>query len=138
MTSTEGVGSAALDATVDIALANTLVAPALPAQFRERLRAALAREDDTESIEMQRARLEQEHRDELTALRTGYLRLRRRTFAALIGGTLAVGAGIVLLLPWLSAEFGAYTVPAVSVITGAVGLFIGAGATRVRGISSTL
>lgn len=129
--------SAALDATVDAALARALLAPALPTDFRERLRAALARAGDTETLEMQRARLEREHRDELAALRDGYLRLRRRTLAALIGGTFALGAGVVLFLPWLSAAFGGYTVAAVSVFGGFVGFLMGVSASRVRGMSLT-
>lgn len=53
-----------------------------------------------------RARLEREQRERLAELRAGYLRLRRRTFATLVGGAFAAGAATALLMPWLQATFG--------------------------------
>ena len=129
--------SAAVDSAVDAALARVLPPPGLPIDFRERLRAALVRAGDAESLEMQRARLEREHRAELAELKDGYLRLRRRKLTALMGATLAICAGVALFLPWLSSTFGPYTVAAMSILGGILGFSIGAGASRMRGLSVT-
>lgn len=120
----------ALDTALDVALIRALPAPTLPTDFRQRLRAALARANDTESLDMQRARLEREHREGLAELKSGYLRLRRRTLGALIGGAFALGALVALLFPWLSATMGSHAVAAVAVFGGIVGLAVGVDASR--------
>lgn len=127
MTDDDSRTSTTLDTLVDSALRRALPAPAVPTDFRERLRAALARADDTESLEMQRARLEREHRKELANLKAAYIQLRRRTLTSLIAGILVIGVGVALLFPWLSAVLGAHAVAAVTLFGGIVGLSIGAG-----------
>lgn len=94
--------------TLDAALAAALPPPPLPAGFRARLDAALKAEARAPGGRAARAAaLEREHREELAELEAGYLRLRRRTFGALIGGAFAAGAAVALGMPWLQAAFGA-------------------------------
>jgi hypothetical protein len=126
------------DAALDAALTMALPAPALPGDFRERLRAALARADGTKSVDMQRAQLEREHRQGLAELKSGYLRLLRRTLIALIGGACALGAGVALLFPWLSAAMGVHAVAGLAVFGGIAGLAIGVDASRGRQESLTI
>jgi hypothetical protein len=116
---------AALERALDAALTQLLVAPGPSSAFRERLRAAIARSDATD-IGAQRAQLERELRAQMVELNSGYVRLQRRTLAAILGGAFAAGAAAMVALPWLQSQFGAGSVIAVPVVGAVVGLAIGA------------
>ncbi len=92
----------ALDAALDRALPR----PELPHTFHKRLDAALCRAGEADLSEL-RARLESEHLTRLSEFDSGYISLRRRTLATLIGAAFAAGAAITALLPWLQKCFGA-------------------------------
>lgn len=95
---------------LDAALAAVLEPPALPAGFRTRLATALAEADRAgDSRAARAASLERELRERLAQLDAGYVRLRRRTLGALVGGAFAVGAVMALAMPSLEAAFGART-----------------------------
>lgn len=110
-----------LAGALDQALARSLQVPALPAGFRLRLQAAVARSATTDPAQ-RRAALEQEHRAQLARMRDGYVQLRRRTLGTLIGAAFAAGLLITLALPWITAHFGRNGVFALPAIGVAVGL----------------
>jgi hypothetical protein len=114
-----------LERALDAALARTLGNPGPSAAFRERLRAALARAGSSEPLS-ERADLERELREQLAELQRGYLRLRRRTLVAIIGGAFAAGGLTMVLLPWLQSQFGSGSIIAVPLAGAVVGLAIGA------------
>ncbi len=115
----------ALERALDAALERALRAPAVPGDFRTRLDAALRRAAETDGSQAAiRARLEREQRERLAELRAGYLRLRRRTFASLVGGAFAAGAAAALLMPWLKASFGPNALLLLAAGTALVGLAI--------------
>jgi hypothetical protein len=116
------------DTALDAALARALPPPVPTAEFRVRLRAALARAGDHESMESRRGRLERERREGLAELENGYLQMRRRTLGTLIGGAFAAGAGVALLFPWLKATLGEHSMLALAGLGGVVGLVIGVSA----------
>ncbi len=92
---------------LDAALAAVLEPPALPAGFRAQLAARLAdagRAGDSRAARA--ATLERELRERLAELDAGYVRLRRRTLAALVGGAFAAGAAMAVAMPWLEATYG--------------------------------
>ncbi|HXN11344.1 MAG TPA: hypothetical protein VN859_08880, partial [Steroidobacteraceae bacterium] len=60
------------------------------------------------------------------ALESGYLRLRRRTLATLVGGAFAAGAGVAVALPWLRASFGPNADLILVSLGAAIGLAIAA------------
>jgi hypothetical protein len=115
----------ALDRALDAALEHTLVAPDLPAGFHARLQVALTRgaaEDvDGLTFAQLRQRLEREQQQRLAGLQQGYLRLRRRTLAALVGGAFAAGAAAVLVMPWLASHIG----PSAPLVMSAIGASLG-------------
>jgi hypothetical protein len=111
----------ALAGALDQALARSLRAPALPADFRLRLQAAVARSATTDPA-LRRATLEQEHRAQLARMRDGYVQLRQRTLGTLIGAAFAAGLLITFALPWITAHFGRNGVFALPAIGVAVGL----------------
>jgi hypothetical protein len=111
-----------LDAALDHALAQALRAPAIPANFRGQLDAALARAAVDESAA--RTRLERERRERQAELEAGYVRLRRETLRMLVGGAFVAGAASVLLLPWFNATFGAHAALAISAAGALTGLAI--------------
>jgi hypothetical protein len=112
--------------SLDGALARSLQAPLLPADFHQRLQRSLARAAADPLTEEARSRLERERLEALAALESGYLRLRRRTLGTLVGGAFAAGAAVALALPWLRACFGQDT-PLVLAFAGAgLGLAIAA------------
>jgi hypothetical protein len=111
----DGVGRA-----LDAALARSLAAPSLPADFRRRLHAALAREAAPD-LSAQRAALERESAAQFEALRSGYVRLKQRTLGTLIGAAFAVGLLINWALPWITAHYGrngVFALPALGVAAG--------------------
>jgi hypothetical protein len=110
-----------LAGALDHALSRSLQAPALPADFRRRLQAAVARGATTDPA-LLRAAIEHEHQAELAKLHDGYVRLRRRTLGTLIGAAFAAGLLITFALPWITAHFGRNGVFALPAIGVAVGL----------------
>ena len=110
---------------LDAALSKALRAPCPPSDFRSRLVAAIARTREPDGIQTLRARLEREHRECLADLRAGYIRMRRRTLAAIVGGAFAAGAGSIFLLPWLTELFGSAALFVLAVLGAAVGLAMG-------------
>jgi hypothetical protein len=114
-----------LERALDQALARSLVAPPLPADFRLQLRAAIARSARTDHSGL-RAALEHEHAQQLADLQSGYVRLRQRTLGGLIGGAFAAGLLLTFSLPWITAHFGADGVFALPAIGAAVGLGLSA------------
>jgi hypothetical protein len=116
---------AQLERALDAALARALLAPGPSSAFRERLRAAIAR-GETVDVGAQRARLERELSAQMAELKSGYVRLQRRTLAAILGGAFAAGAAAMIALPWLQSHFGAGSIIAVPLVGVVVGLAIGA------------
>lgn len=114
----------ALQAALDGALRRTLVPPALPADFEQRLSAAIARLPADERARQRRA-LEQEREEQLAQLRRDSVRLRLNTLGALIGGAFVAGVGTALLWPWINATFAPHGSLALATIGAGVGLAIG-------------
>ncbi len=113
-----------LDRALDVALARVLTPPEVPVRFRGNLQAALVRASQV-NISRARWKLEQEQRQTLVEIEQHYVRVRRRTLGAMIGGAFAAGAGAAVALPWLTAVLGP-TAPLVIASTGAaVGIGIG-------------
>jgi hypothetical protein len=110
-----------LERALERALQRQLVAPSLPAGFRERLHAAIARSGELNKV-TRIAALEQEHAAQLAELRSDYVRLRQRTLGTLIGAAFAAGLLINFALPWITAHFGRNGVIALPLIGVAVGL----------------
>lgn len=111
---------------LDSALARALAPPAVPAQFEAHLRAALARESEAK-LASSRSRFEREHRERLAVLEAGYIRLRRRTLAALIGSAFAAGLAVPVVLPWFNEHLGRYAPAVLAALGATIGLCIGAG-----------
>jgi predicted phage tail protein len=113
-----------LDRALDVALGRVLRPPSVPAQLRTNLQAALARTSRF-NISQTRWKLEQEQREKLAEMEESYIKLRRRTLGAMIGGAFAAGAGAAVALPWLTAVVGP-SAPVVVASTGtAIGIAIG-------------
>jgi len=94
-----------LDPALAAALERTLAPPALPRRFRAGLEAAVARAEQVDIAAM-RARYEHEQAQRLDELRRNYVRVKRRTLAAMVVGAFAAGAAAMLLMPWLVARAG--------------------------------
>ena len=114
-----------LERALDRALTRQLVAPALPAGFRQQLQAAIIRSPVQDSAGMAAA-LEREHQAQLAELQSQYVRLRQRTLGTLIGAAFAAGLLINFALPWISAHYGPNGVFALPAIGVAVGLALSA------------
>lgn len=113
-----------LDRALDLALARALTPPTVPPHLRAKVQAALA---GTSQINISRLRwkLEQEQREKLVEIEQQYVKLRRRTLGAMVGGAFAAGAGAAVALPWLTATLGPVA-PLVVASTGtAIGIAIG-------------
>ncbi|HTT03737.1 MAG TPA: hypothetical protein VMF64_00490 [Steroidobacteraceae bacterium] len=127
---------AELDRALDAALGRVLVAPDLPQGFDERLRLALVRAAaqgvDAPTLAQLRQRLEREQHARLTGLQQDYLRLRRRTLAALIGGAFAAGAAAALAMPWLVGHIGRSAPLLMAACGASLGLAIGFGSWLMR------
>lgn len=123
MSTEPGSPLSALEGALDAALAHALRAPALPADFRARLNALLGA-TKIETREMAATRLEREYLAGLAELEAGFVRLRRRTVGLMVGGGVAAGAALPLLLPWLQARFGSYASLALALLASAGGLGI--------------
>lgn len=93
--------SAEFDARMlDQALSRGLAPPALPADFRWRLMAAM-QQDGLRDLAAQRAALQAEHQRLLQRERSHYLHLRRDTLVLLLAAAFTGGALAVVALPWL-------------------------------------
>jgi hypothetical protein len=114
-----------LERALDRALQRNLVAPLLPAGFRQRLQAAMIRSAAQNQATLSAA-LEREHEAQLAELRNDYVRLRQRTLGTLIGVAFAAGVLINFALPWINAHFGPNGVFALPAIGVAVGLGLSA------------
>jgi hypothetical protein len=109
-----------LERALDRALQRNLVAPALPAGFRQRLQAAMIHSAEHNQAALSAA-LEREYEAQLAALRSDYVRLRQRTLGTLIGVAFAAGLLINFALPWISAHYGpngVFALPAIGVAAG--------------------
>lgn len=111
-----------LDRALDAVLSRALTAPDVSQTFRTRLKAALARTDETDLLSL-RERLESERRQQLEELEAHYVRIRRGTLGTLIGVAFATGAAATIAMPWLRAHLGAYT--PMAIVWGAVALGLG-------------
>lgn len=107
--------------SLDAALSEALRPPALPPGFRSRLTAEMARSREPAGLRTVVARLEREHRECLAQLDARYLRMRRRTWAAMVGMVSAAAAGTFALLPILTELFG----PAGPLVLTALGGLVG-------------
>jgi hypothetical protein len=109
-----------LERALDRALQRHLVAPALPAGFRQQLQAAMIRSAGQNQASLSAA-LEREHEARLAQLQSDYVRLRQRTLGTLIGAAFAAGLLINFALPWITAHFGQdglFALPAIGVLAG--------------------
>ncbi|MFM2287972.1 MAG: hypothetical protein RL684_1115 [Pseudomonadota bacterium] len=91
----------AFEGALDAALRRELQPPALPAGFREQLRAAVARAPALDHERLRR-QLENEQRAALESLRAGTVRMSREVFAMLIAIAFVVGIGAAWLAPGLA------------------------------------
>lgn len=114
-----------LERALDGALQRSVVAPALPEGFRQRLQSLIARSGTREQAK-RIAALEQEHAARLAELRSNYVRLRRRTLGTLIGAAFAAGLLVNFALPWIVAHFGRDSLFALPLLGVAVGLALSA------------
>jgi hypothetical protein len=110
---------------LDTALAHGIVPPPLPAGFRARLTAAVARQGVVD-IPTSRMALAAEHQQQLAALKSGYVRLQRRTLGTMIGAAFATGALVAVAMPWIRTQFGEVGLLAVPMAGAVVGIAIGA------------
>ena len=111
-------------ARLDRALRQAIVAPALPAGFRQRLTAAIARQPSHDAA-LRRELLERERLDQLAELHRDSVRLRLKTLGSLIGGAFTAGVGTTLAWPWISTTFAPHGGIALLAISAALGLAIG-------------
>ena len=116
---------AALERALDQALARSLKPPPLGAGFRRALEAAIARSSH-DNHALLRARLEHEHRELITDLHDGYVRISRRALGTLVAAAFAGGLAAVVAMPWLSEHFGSHAWLVLSGIGAAVALACGA------------
>ena len=112
-----------IDRALDAALGQAFEAPRVTNEFRERVRAALTRAAVTDIAEL-RARLETERRETLAKLEADYIRLKRRTLGAMVGGAFGAGAAAAIALPWMAKLVGPAAPLAVASIGAAVGIGI--------------
>jgi hypothetical protein len=115
----------ALDKALDAALQRSLTAPPLPAAFRSRLMASVARQGQRD-IPVSRMALAAERERHLQEMRRGYLRLQRRTLVTMIA--VAFGAGLLAatLLPQMRTQFGEFGPLAVTLLAAVIGVVVGA------------
>ena len=59
-------------------------------------------------------------------MKSGYIRVQRRTLGMLIGAAFATGVIVTLAMPWIRANYGENAVFAVPLIGAVVGVAIGA------------
>ena len=115
-----------LEQALDQALARSLRPPTLSAAFRRGLEAAIARSNSHSDHALLRARLEREHRQLISELHSGYMRVSQRTLLALLAAAFGSGIALVLAMPWLTEHFGRNAVLVLSGLGAAVALACGA------------
>jgi hypothetical protein len=120
-----------LDRTLDAALAQALRPPGLPRRFRAELGAARQRLEHLDVAQV-RARLQIEHREQLSTLQADFVRIRRSTLGTLLGAAFAAGAGAVIAMPWLRSHFGPLAPVLIAWGGVALGVLLGAAALRGR------
>jgi hypothetical protein len=91
------------------ALTRALPRPQLPIGFRTRLESAIASAPALDHSVQLRA-LDNEHDEQLSILRTDFIRLRRRTLGMLIGVAFAAGAAVAESMPWITNVLGSKAV----------------------------
>jgi hypothetical protein len=111
-------------AQLDRALRKAIEVRDLPAGFRQRLFAAIARSPSQDAA-LRREHLERERLDQLAELQRDSVRLRMKTLGSLIGGAFAAGVGTTLAWPWISETFAPHGAIALLVISAGIGLAIG-------------
>jgi hypothetical protein len=114
--------SPALDQALDQALARSLRPPTLSAAFRRGLEAAIARSGEGDHARL-RAQLEREHRQAISDLRSGYIRVSRGTLITLVAAAFVSGIALVAAMPWLTEHFG----PDVPRVLAGVGVAVAVG-----------
>ena len=122
-TPTEDDKESRMHASLDQALARTLVPPTLPGGFRRRLEAAIARSAAADHAALRR-QLEREYSEGMAELDSGYVRLSRRTLGTMVGGAFAAGVVVMLSLPWLNEHYGPNALWALPVAGAFVGIAI--------------
>lgn len=115
-----------LDPSLDRALRQALVPPALPAGFHDRLQAAWARQA-ADDLTRQRRALETEHARRLEGLQRGYVRLRRDTLAMVLAVAFTAGAVATWAVPWLRETRGIDLSVLLPLLAVAIGMTAGAG-----------
>lgn len=90
---------------LDRALAVSLRAPALPADFRADLRRAIEGAAD-QALRERRAELEVERLRALGDLQAGYVRVRRDTLVMVLAAAFTAGAAATVGLPWMAQALG--------------------------------
>lgn len=113
-----------LEGALDSSLKRALPTPVLPAGFRARLDAAVARSAVTSPL--QREQLEAELKAGMAELRADYLSLRRRTLGSLVGAAFVSGIVFALAWPWINSELGNWSRLALPLGGAGVGIAIGA------------
>lgn len=107
------------DAALDQALGRALAPPGLPAGFRQRLRAEIARRPLADDLARRRLDAEREHGATLAALERDAVRLKLATLGTLIGGAFVAGVAVTLALPYVRELSGPYETAALAT-TGVV------------------
>ena len=95
-----------VDQALDCALTRSLRPPSRSAAFRRGLEAAIARSGQSDHA-LLRAQFEREHRQLISELHSGYIRMSRGTLVTLIAAAFASGIALVLAMPWLTENLGA-------------------------------
>jgi len=114
---------------LDQALSAALAPPPVPVGFREALRVAIRHQAEQELLARRQA-LETDYTARLAELQAGYVRVRRNTLLTVLALAFALGAGAMLVLPWLAAELGIDPSTLVLAGTTLIGLGLGAVAPR--------
>ncbi len=111
------------DVQLDRALRRIVGAPDLPAGFRQRLTATIARSAPADVAGLRQS-LERERLEQLMELREDSMRLKLKTLGALIGGAFTAGVGLSLAWPRISATFAPHGDIALLAISVGIGLVI--------------
>ncbi len=110
---------------LDAALAQALAPPKLPAGFRSRLMASVARQGEYRVPESRMA-LAADLERQLQELRAGHLRLQRRTLLSLLAAAFTAGLLAKTAVPELYARFGDLGLFALATVGALAGVAIAA------------